>query len=63
MKEPSVNDIEIALRVLSYYEQEAEKQDEGMLRALMADSQSHIRSYSPIVIDDREKYEQVMDMK
>jgi len=63
MDEPTLSDIQTALDVLQYYETVAEHKDEPMLRALMSDSQSHIQSYAPIILQDREKYETVMDMK
>jgi len=61
-KEPTIEEIKTALEVLSYYENMGEKKDEKMLSALMSDSQSHIRSYSPIVIENREKYYEIMEL-
>lgn len=63
MKEPTISDVETALEVLEYYEQTAEEKGEGLLRALMSDSQSNIRGFSPIVIEDREKYHEIMELR
>jgi len=63
MDEPTLSEIQTTLDVLKYYETVAERKDERMLSALMSDSQSHIRSYAPIIIEDMGKYETVMDMK
>jgi hypothetical protein len=62
MQEPTIDDIETALDVLEYYEHKANNKDERMLAALMSDSQSHITSYAPIVLEDRQKYQTVMDL-
>jgi len=63
MEEPTVSEIQTALDVLKYYESEAENKDERMLRALMSDTQSNIRSHAPIILDDSEKWETVRDMQ
>jgi hypothetical protein len=61
-KEPTIEEIKTALEVLSYYENMGKKKDEKMLSALMSDSRSHIRSYAPIVIENREKYHEIMEL-
>ena len=63
MKEPSISEIETTLKVLSYYEEKGDNKDEKMLAALMSDTQSHIRSYAPIVIEDRDKYHDIMELE
>jgi len=63
MDEPTLSEIQTTLDVLKYYEQKAEQKNERMLSALMSDSQSHVQSYAPIIIEDREKYETVMDIQ